>query len=160
LKYYLYGLYPDSATIFNIFLHVKGKIVGKVKMETTAMWVLTIIILKDIKCFQIWAYFERLGINFNFENFQNKIFPFFHFKNHPKYACTISPDELNCDVRVWHGKTRDFIIDWTIYWVRLFEVSGFEPKMGFFNLQISGKLTGLSNQFEPSIVFDRSKFDL
>jgi hypothetical protein len=56
------------------------------------MWVLTIIILKDIKCFQIWAYFERLGINFNFENFQNKIFPFFHFKNHPKYACTISPD--------------------------------------------------------------------
>ena len=66
----------------------------------------------------------------------------------------------NCDVRVWHDKTRDFIIDWTIYWVRLFEVSEFEPKMGFFNLQISGKLTGLSNQFEPSIVFDRSKFDL
>ena len=38
------------------------------------MWGLTLIMLKDIKCFQIWAYFEGLGINFNFENFQNKIF--------------------------------------------------------------------------------------
>ena len=58
-------------------LHVKCKIIGKVKMETTGMWGLTLIILKDIKCFQIWAYFEGLGINFNFENFQNKIFPLF-----------------------------------------------------------------------------------
>ena len=53
------------------------KIIGKVKMETTGMWGLTLIILKDIKCFQIWAYFEGIGINFNFENFQNKIFPLF-----------------------------------------------------------------------------------
>jgi hypothetical protein len=52
-------------------LHVKCKIIGKVKMETTAMWGITLIILKDIKCFQIWAYFEGIGINFNFENFQN-----------------------------------------------------------------------------------------
>ena len=51
------------------------KIIGKVQMETTDMWGLTLIILKDIKCFQIWAYFEGIGINFNFENFQNKIFP-------------------------------------------------------------------------------------
>jgi hypothetical protein len=100
LKYYLYGLYPDSATIFNISVKTKCKqtnprflanvatssniahayctcqnckIIGKVKMETTCMWGLTLIILKDIKCFQIWAYFEGIGINFNFENFQNKI---------------------------------------------------------------------------------------
>ena len=53
------------------------KIIGKVKMETTGMWGLTLIILKDIKCFKIWAYFEGIGINFNFENFQNKIFPLF-----------------------------------------------------------------------------------
>jgi hypothetical protein len=46
-------------------------------METTGMWGLTLIILKDIKCFQIWAYFEGIGINFNLENFQNKIFPLF-----------------------------------------------------------------------------------
>jgi hypothetical protein len=46
-------------------------------METTGMWGLTLIILKDIKCFQIWAYFEGIGINFNFENIQNKIFPLF-----------------------------------------------------------------------------------
>ena len=58
-------------------LHVKCKIIGKVKVKTTAMWELALIILKDIKCFQIWAYFEGLGINFNFENFQNKIFPLF-----------------------------------------------------------------------------------
>ena len=49
----------------------------KVKMETTAMWVLTIIVLKIINSFQIWAYFGGLGINFNFKNFQNKIFPLF-----------------------------------------------------------------------------------
>jgi hypothetical protein len=53
------------------------KIIGKVQTETTGMWGLTLIILKDIKCFQIWAYFEGIGINFNFENFQNKIFPLF-----------------------------------------------------------------------------------
>ena len=48
-------------------------------METTGMWGpgLTLIILKDIEYFQIWAYFEGIGINFNFENFQNKIFPLF-----------------------------------------------------------------------------------
>jgi hypothetical protein len=46
-------------------------------MEIIGMWGLTLIILKDIKCFQIWAYFEGIGINFNFENFQNKIFPLF-----------------------------------------------------------------------------------
>ena len=53
------------------------KIIGKIKMETIGMWGLTLIILKDIKCFQIWAYFEGIGINFNIENFQNKIFPLF-----------------------------------------------------------------------------------
>ena len=31
----------------------KCKIIGKVKMETTGMWGLTLIILKYIKCFQI-----------------------------------------------------------------------------------------------------------
>ena len=41
------------------------KIIGKVKMETTGMWGLTLIILTDIKCFQIWAYFEGIGIIFN-----------------------------------------------------------------------------------------------
>jgi hypothetical protein len=51
------------------------KIIGKVQMETTGMWGLTVIILKDIKYFQIWAYFKGIGINFNFDNFQNKIFP-------------------------------------------------------------------------------------
>jgi hypothetical protein len=66
------------------FAHMYGtcqncKIIGKVKMETTGtcMWGLTLIILQDIKCFQIWAYFEGIGINFNFGNFQNKIFPLF-----------------------------------------------------------------------------------
>jgi hypothetical protein len=34
---------------------VNCKIIGKVKIETTAMWGLTLIILKDIKCFQIWS---------------------------------------------------------------------------------------------------------
>jgi hypothetical protein len=29
----------------------------------------------------------------------------------------------------------------------------------FFYLEIKGKLTGLSNQFEPSMVFDPSKFE-
>jgi hypothetical protein len=66
--------------------------------------------------------------------------------------------QLDCDVRVWHGKTRDFIIDGTIYWVRLFEASVFERKM-FFYLEIEGKLTGLSNKFEPSMVFDPSEFE-
>jgi hypothetical protein len=69
------------------------KIIGKVKIETTGMWGLTLIILKYIKCFQIWAYFEGIGINFNFENFQNKIFPLFIFRTiQSMYACTISPD--------------------------------------------------------------------
>ena len=74
-------------------LHVKCKIIGKVKMETTAMWGLTLIILKDIKCFQIWAYFEGIGINFNFENFQNKIFPLFILRTiksmHVRYHRTL-----------------------------------------------------------------------
>ena len=65
----------------------------KVKMETTGMWGLTLIILKDIKCFQIWAYFERIGINFNFENFQNKIFPLFILRTiqsmHARYHRTL-----------------------------------------------------------------------
>jgi hypothetical protein len=39
------------------------QITGKVKMETIAMWVLIIIILKYIKYFQIWVYFEGLCIN-------------------------------------------------------------------------------------------------
>ena len=84
--------------------------------------------------------------------------------------------QLNCHVRVWHGKTRDFIIDGTIYWVRLFKVSVFERKEFFLLRNIGkidrtfksvraihcirpGKLTGLSNQFEPSMVFDRSEFE-
>jgi hypothetical protein len=33
----------------------------KNKMETTAMWGLTLIILKDIKCFLIWAYVDITG---------------------------------------------------------------------------------------------------
>jgi hypothetical protein len=49
--------------------------------------------------------------------------------------------QLNCDVRVWHGKTRDFIIDGTIYWVRLFEVSLFELK-GLFLLRNIRKIDG------------------
>ena len=50
------------------------KIIGKVKMETTDMWGLTLIILTDIKCFQIWAYFQGICINFNFETFKIKSF--------------------------------------------------------------------------------------
>ena len=69
------------------------KIIGNVKMETTGMWGLTLIILKDIKCFQIWAYFEGIGINFNFENFQNKIFPLFILRTiqrmHARYHRTL-----------------------------------------------------------------------
>jgi hypothetical protein len=69
------------------------KIIGKVKMETTGMWGLTLIILKDIKCFQIWVYFEGIGINFNFENFQNKIFPLFILRTiqsmHARYHRTL-----------------------------------------------------------------------
>jgi hypothetical protein len=34
----------------------------------------------------------------------------------------------------------------------------FERKV-FFHLETKGKLTGLSNQFEPSIVFDPSEFE-
>ena len=47
--------------------------------------------------------------------------------------------QLNCHVQVWHGKTRDFIIDGTIYWVRLFAVSEFERKE-FFLLRNIGKI--------------------
>ena len=71
------------------------KIIGKVKMETTGMWGLTLItcILKYIKCFQIWAYFEGIDINFNFENFQNKIFPLFILRTiqsmHARYHRTL-----------------------------------------------------------------------
>ena len=54
---------------------------------------LTLIILKDIKCFQNWAYFEGIGINFNFENFQNKIFPLFILRTiqrmHARYHRTL-----------------------------------------------------------------------
>ena len=74
-------------------LHIKCKIIGKVKMETTAMWGITLIILKDINCFQIWAYFEGIGVNFNFENFQNKIFPLFILRTiqsmHARYHWTL-----------------------------------------------------------------------
>ena len=45
----------------------KLQIIGKVNMETTGMWGLTLILFKDIKCFEIWAYFEGIGTNFNFE---------------------------------------------------------------------------------------------
>ena len=72
------------------FLHVKCKIIGKVKMETTTMWAWTIIILKDIKCFQIWAYFEGLGINFNFEIFHNIIFPLFMLRTIQICMCDIT----------------------------------------------------------------------
>ena len=76
VQYYYYTVFAP------VFAHTyctcqNCKIIGKVKMETTGMWWLPQIILKDIKCFQIWAYFEGIGINFNFENFQNKIFPLF-----------------------------------------------------------------------------------
>jgi hypothetical protein len=54
---------------------------------------LTLIILKDIKCFQIWAYFEGIGINFNFENIQNKIIPLFILRTiqcmHARYNRTL-----------------------------------------------------------------------
>jgi hypothetical protein len=43
---------------------------------------------------------------------------------------------LNYDVRVWHGKTCDFIIDRTIYWVWLFEVSVFERNFFFLRRNI------------------------
>ena len=39
-----------------------------------------------------------------------------------------------------------------------FEVSVFEGKI-FFSLKIYGKLAGLSNKFEPSMVFDPSEFE-
>ena len=69
------------------------KIIGKVKMETTGMWGLTLIILKYINCFQIWAYFEGIGIHFNFENIQNKIFPLFILRTiqsmHARYHRTL-----------------------------------------------------------------------
>ena len=69
------------------------KIIGKVKMESTGMWGLTLVILKDIKCFQIWAYFEGIGINFNFENFRTKIFPLFILRTiqsmHARYHRTL-----------------------------------------------------------------------
>jgi hypothetical protein len=86
--------YPVLAPVFvHTYLHVNCKIIGKVKMETTAMWGLTLIILKDIKCFQIWAYFEGIGISFNFENFQNKIFPLFILRTiqsmHARYHRTL-----------------------------------------------------------------------
>jgi hypothetical protein len=42
---------------------------------------------------------------------------------------------LNYDVRVCYGKTRDFIIDMTIYGVRLFEVSVFERKVLLRNIR-------------------------
>ena len=69
------------------------KIIGKVNMETTGMWGLTLIILKDIIFFQIGAYFEGIGINFNFENIQNKIFPLFMLRTiqsmHARYHRTL-----------------------------------------------------------------------
>ena len=36
---------------------------------------------------------------------------------------------------------------------------GVRAKGFFFYLEIKGKLTGLSNQFEPSMAFDPSKFE-
>ena len=57
-----------STVLAPVFAHMyctcqNCKIIGKVKMETTGMRGLTLNILKDIKCFQIWAYFEEIGIN-------------------------------------------------------------------------------------------------
>jgi hypothetical protein len=80
------------------FVHMYGtcqncKIIGKVKMETTGMWGLTLIILQHIKCFQNWVYFEGIGINFNFGNLQNKIFPLFILRTiqsmHARYQRTL-----------------------------------------------------------------------
>jgi hypothetical protein len=55
------------------------KIIGKVKMETTGMWGLPLIKLKDIKYFQIWAYFEGIGINFNLFYWINLNHPQIHW---------------------------------------------------------------------------------
>jgi hypothetical protein len=46
-------------------------------METNGIRGLTLIIYKDIKCFQIQVYFEGIMYKLNFKNFQNKIFPQF-----------------------------------------------------------------------------------
>ena len=85
---------------------VHGKIIGKVKMETTVMWGLTLIILKDIKYFQIWAYFKGIGINFNFKNFQNKIFPLFILRTiqsmHARYH------------RIWVVSSRILFAPWVV----------------------------------------------
>jgi hypothetical protein len=61
--------------------------------QTNPRFFTNVIILKDIKCFQIWVYFEGIGINFNFENFQNKIFPLFILRTiqsmHARYHRTL-----------------------------------------------------------------------
>jgi hypothetical protein len=84
---------PSFHGRFSMIVFTNCKTIGKVKMETTGMWGLTLIILKDIKCFQIWAYFEGICINFNFENFQNKIFPLFNLRTiqsmHARYHRTL-----------------------------------------------------------------------
>jgi hypothetical protein len=65
IEVYTYSFKISSGEFAHTYCTCQNcKIIGKVKMETTGMWGLTLIILKDIKCFQIWAYFEGIGINF------------------------------------------------------------------------------------------------
>jgi hypothetical protein len=60
---------PQYTTQYRYCTCQNCKIIGKVKMETTGMWGLTVIILKDIKCFQIWVCFEGIGIIHNLPTF-------------------------------------------------------------------------------------------
>jgi hypothetical protein len=69
---------PRQYILFSKFLiHSYYPLYNKVVAESIHINMKNNTILKDIKCFQIWAYFEGIGINFNFENFKNKIFPLF-----------------------------------------------------------------------------------
>ena len=97
-SYWLSAYFGTSVHESGEFVHMYGtcqncKIIGKVKMETTGMWGLTLIILQHIKCFQNWVYFEGIGINFNFGNLQNKIFPLFILRTiqsmHARYQRTL-----------------------------------------------------------------------
>ena len=77
----------------------------------------------------------------------------------PKVACFPVLSIINCPLffSLWFSLTSITMCEEHTD-VRLFEVSVFERKV-FFYLEIKEKLTGLSNQFEPSMVFDPSEFE-
>ena len=64
------------------------------KMETTGMWGLTLVItyIKRYQMFSNLSLFCRNRYKIQFRKLSKLNLSFIHVKNHPKYACMISPD--------------------------------------------------------------------